>query len=225
MSGELTIVNPSADCVLNFTSFPYEPQGECIHNTRKIKEWASFPTSLCCRNALTVLSKALALKASFPGEGNIFIDENQWRNCSGDFQRQQNVSIQTCGFNELFHGSSKCSDLSLHEDMIGDSFFIQAANNCSIFGNDFNDHCRKCTDAIIAARDHFLDHLKVAGNDTEKAICGVAVIISIAATRMRDLDYVDDLFRCVPALDVYGKTLIAYCESQFQLYWFWTQSK
>lgn len=210
--------DPYTACVLDFTSFPYQPQGECIDTPRKIKEWASYPTSLCCRNALTVLGKALALQASTPGEGNIFIEENQWRNCSGPFQRQPNVSIQTCGLNHLFHGSSKCSGLSL-QNMTNDSIFVQAANNCSQFGYNFNKHCENCITAIITARDHLVDHLDVTGNSTEKAICGVAVVISIAATRMNDLSFVDDLYQCVPALDVYGKTFnIILIPSS----WFWT---
>ncbi|KAK1391045.1 putative leucine-rich repeat receptor-like protein kinase [Heracleum sosnowskyi] len=191
-------------CVLNLTLFPYQPQGECIDKPRQIMEWNSFPTTICCRNALAVLGKSLALRAILDKNAkNIFIQDEQWRNCSGPFLRQSSVSIKSCGFGNLFYGSSKCSKLSL-SDMTNYSVFRDAAFKCMHFGYSFDADCANCTTAISSARDHLVKKLNVVGNNTEKAICGVAVVTAIAAQQMsHSLRQVDDLYRCVSALDVY----------------------
>ncbi|XP_074324419.1 leucine-rich repeat receptor protein kinase HPCA1-like [Apium graveolens] len=196
-------------CVLNLTLFPYQPQGECIDKPRQIIQWKSVATTLCCRNALAVLGKSLALRAVLDKNAqNIFIQDEQWRNCSGPFLRQSSVSIKSCAFGNLFYGGSKCSKLSL-SDMTDDSVYRDAANKCMHSGYSFNADCANCTAAILSARDHLLKKLDVVGNNTEKAICGVAVVTAIAAQRMnRSLEQVDDLYRCVSALDVYDRGYI-----------------
>lgn len=44
------------------------------------------------------------------------------------------------------------------------------------------------------------------GNDTEKSICGVAVVVALAAEKHLNegAGAVDDLFGCMAALDVFG---------------------
>lgn len=192
--------------MLNLTLFPYQPQGECIDKPRQIIQWNSFPTTLCCRNALAVLGKSLALQAVLDKNAqHIFIQDEQWLNCSGPFLRQSSVSIKSCGFGNLFYGSSKCSKLSL-SDMTNDSVFRDAVYKCMNFGYSFNTECTNCTAAILSARDDFVKKLDVVGNNTEEAICGVAVVTALAAQRINgSLEHVDDLYRCLSALDMYGK--------------------
>ncbi|KAA8538942.1 hypothetical protein F0562_025634 [Nyssa sinensis] len=188
-------------CVLDFTSFPYQPTGECIGDRQKIIGWGSFPTTLCCQNALNVFSKALADQAR-KGQGNIFILEDQWKNCSGSFNRQPSVSAQSCGFDDLFNGSSKCSSLSL-SSIQQDQKYQDALNKCSGFNNSFENVCGNCTAAIVAARDHQLSVLQVNRDNTEKKICGMAVVTSIAAGNLDDPVFVNDFYGCLDALNVF----------------------
>lgn len=194
-----------AACVLNLNSFPYQPQGECLNKPRKISAWNSITTPLCCSTALGVFGKALALQVTLDKNADsVFIHKEKWENCSGPFLRQSSVSINSCGFENLYFNSSKCSALPLSY-MTNDDYFHQALQNCSQFGYSFNSDCRSCTTAISSAKDHFLDVLNVLGNYTEEATCGVAIVVSIAAQRISDPLYIDDLFRCISALDVFGK--------------------
>ncbi|XP_074324420.1 putative receptor-like protein kinase At1g11050 [Apium graveolens] len=195
----------NAACVLNLTSSPYEPQGECINNPRQIEEWKSIKTSLCCSNALTVLGKALALQVSLDKNADsVFIQQEKWVNCSGPFLRQSSVSIQSCGFGNLYFDSSVCSGSRLSlSSMKTQKSFLNASESCSQFGYSFDSDCSTCTAAISRSKVQFLNDLDVVGNDTEEAICGVAIVVAIAAQRMSNPLYVDDLFRCVSALDVY----------------------
>ncbi|KAA8534696.1 hypothetical protein F0562_032213 [Nyssa sinensis] len=172
-----------------------------------MKVWDSFSTTLCCRNALTALSQALAEQAR-DGKGNIFIDEAEWRHCSGFFQPQQSVSVQSCGFVDLFNGSTECSSVSL-TSIREEQSYKDASRKCSQFStstsSSFDDTCRDCSRAVVEARDRLLDKLNVKKNGREKAICGVAVVISIAASREFDdhnNSLVDDFYSCLPALDV-----------------------
>lgn len=196
--------------MLNLTSSPYQPQGECINKPREIDEWKSIKTSLCCRNALTVFGKALALQATLnKNADSVFIQNEEWLNCSGPFLRQSSVSIHSCGFENLYINSSKCSALSLSYMRTQDSFH-NASESCSQFGYSFDSDCRTCTAAISRSKVQFLNDLDVVGNNTEEATCGVAIVIAIAAQRISNPLYVDDLFRCVSALDVYGKITLTY---------------
>lgn len=193
-----------AACVLNLTSFPYEPTGECIGHREKIDTWGSTRSNLCCQNVLTVVSHALALQASI-GEGNIFLNQDQWLNCSGPFKRQNKVSIQSCNFNNFFYGNSKCSNLSLSIIRQTQSY-QNATNECDRFNYSFDDTCTNCTKAVIGIRDELLEELAATGNDTEKEICGIAVVIAFTARNLNDKPLIDDLYRCLHFLNVFGKT-------------------
>lgn len=193
-----------AACVLNLTSFPYEPTGECIGDRERIDTWGSTRSNLCCQNVLAVLSQALALQASI-GEGNIFLNQDQWINCSGPFKRQNKVSIHSCNFNNFFYGSSKCSNLSLSKIRQSKSY-QNATNECDRFKYSFDDTCTHCTKAVIGVRDELLGELSATGNDTEKEICGIAVVIAFTARNLNDKPLIGDLYRCLQFLNVFGKT-------------------
>ncbi|KAL3523399.1 hypothetical protein ACH5RR_016233 [Cinchona calisaya] len=189
----------NAACGLNFTSIPYEPSGECIHGiSEKTKDWDGIPQSSCCRNALNSLSQALARQAT-TGDGNIFIQEDRWSNCNNPFHRQQSVSVQSCGFDDLFYGSSQCSSLKLSDFKTNPSY-QDAFSQCTSFSPSFDDACKNCTNAIITARNHFLDQLNAGENDTEKVICEVALMVAIVAGETDNQSVIEDFYRCVPAL-------------------------
>lgn len=188
-----------AGCGLNFSSIPYEPSGECIRGIEeKTDDWDGIPTSICCRNALNTLSQALARQA-ITGDGNIFIDGERWKNCNDPFHQQPSVSVQTCGFDHLFYGSSSCSSLTLSSIRQNQSF-QDAFHQCASFNPSFDDSCKNCTNALISARDQFLDQLYVRDNDTERVICGVALIVAIAAGEIDNESQIKDFYRCLPAL-------------------------
>ncbi|XP_059665671.1 putative wall-associated receptor kinase-like 16 [Cornus florida] len=188
-------------CMLNFTSFPYQPSGECIGSQETINKWGSFPTTLCCQNALTVLSKALAQQARI-GDGHIFLDEAHWRNCSGSFTRQHSVSVQSCGFYDLFHGSSKCSSISLSKFKHNQTY-QDASNECNqLKYSSFDEACRGCANAVVKETDVLLKEFKGIGNDREKGICGLAVVVSVAAGILDDHPLLMDFYSCLSSLDV-----------------------
>ncbi|CAK9137748.1 unnamed protein product [Ilex paraguariensis] len=196
--GEPFKVLSFVSCPLKLNEYPYQPTGDCIGDKKKIKVWDSFSTTLCCRNALAVLSQALALQARV-GEGSNFIQENQWRNCNDLFPQQQSVSIQSCGFDHFFYGSSQCSSLSLSTI---NGIRGNASKQCAQFSSpSFDTACGNCVEAIKQERDDLLKNLKAKGNNTEKAICGVAVVISVAAAEHNDSFVIDDYYRnCVEAI-------------------------
>ncbi|KAI9185558.1 hypothetical protein LWI28_008374 [Acer negundo] len=155
---------------------------------------------------------ALALHARNSTDGNIFVPEGFWKNCTGSFHRQS-VSAHTCGFDNLFQSNSSCSNLSL-STISPRKEFHDALDKCSRFNSSFDDSCRSCTGAVVAARDNLLNDSKGHGDNNEKAICGMAVVVSIVATNLDDSSSVDDLFSCLNALDVYdsvAKAIIAVC--------------
>ncbi|TXG66249.1 hypothetical protein EZV62_007524 [Acer yangbiense] len=211
----------STECVLKFDRNPYQPSGDCIGpEWKKLNYWKSISSTLCCRNALTFFSQALALRARNSTDG-VFIPESLWKNCTGPFHRQKSVSAHSCGFDNLFQGNSLCSSLSL-STISPRKEFQDALDKCSRFNSSFDDSCRNCTGAVVAARDNLLNDSKVRGDDNEKAICGMAVVVSIAAANLDDSSSVDDLFNCLNALDVYdpgyvrlkdsvAKAIIAVC--------------
>ncbi|KAF8388470.1 hypothetical protein HHK36_027142 [Tetracentron sinense] len=186
-------------CGLNFKEYPFQPAGECVGIDEKISDWNSFPTTVCCRNALTALSQALALQAR--DTNAIFLGQADWNNCSGSFQRQNSSNTRSCGFDKLYSGSSKCSSFSL-SSFENDNQYREALDNCSQLNSSFDYACPKCTQAIIDARDHQLAQFRVNTNDTEKAICGVAVVISVAAAKIEDRPFVSDFYSCLHALDI-----------------------
>ncbi|CAL2269694.1 unnamed protein product [Prunus armeniaca] len=197
---------PSGSCVLNFTSYPFQPTGECIsHVGQRINMWGSYPTNLCCRNVLPVMSQALAIHAiKTQGQGSVFLAQEEWQNCNGSLHMRQNLSSQQCGFDDLNSGSSRCSRTTL-SGLRQDQRFLDALSNCSQFGNAFDNVCRKCTGAFSALREHLLRKYDVKDvNKTETAICGVAAMISIAAANMNGSFSVDiDYIRCLSMLDTF----------------------
>ena len=195
-----------AGCVLNFPSFPYQQSGECIGAQEKINSWGSFPTTLCCRDALTELSKALAQQTRFGINHTLFINQDQWVNCSSSFlDHQPSVSADSCHFNRLFNGSSKCSSISL-PSMEKKPSYQHALNECARFNDtsSYDDECTNCTLAIIKTRDILLEQFKAKTENHEKAICTVAVVTSVAAGKLDDPLSVDAFYRCLHALDVFG---------------------
>lgn len=203
----LIITTEYAACGLNFTSIPYEPSGECSYGiSEKTNDWEGILTSSCCRNALNTLSQALARQA-ITGDGNLFIDGDRWKNCNDPFHRQQSVSLETCGFDDLFYKSSQCSSLNLSNVKQNPSY-QDAFHQCASFNPSFDDACINCTTAIIAARNQLLDQLNARENDTEKVICGVALIIAIAAGEIDNQSVIEDFYWCLPGLNKLGENNI-----------------
>ncbi|CDP04247.1 unnamed protein product [Coffea canephora] len=196
---QLTVSSAYAACGLNFTSIPYEPSGECIGGiNEKTSDWDGFPSSICCRNALNTLTQALARQAT-TGDGNIFIDGERWKNCNDPFHQQQSVSVQACGFDDLFYGSSQCSSLKL-STITQNSSFQAAFHQCASFNPSFDNFCSNCTNALINATNQFLDQLYEQDNNTEKVICGVALIVAVVAGEIDNESQIKDFYRCLPAL-------------------------
>ncbi|XP_016481571.1 cysteine-rich receptor-like protein kinase 42 isoform X1 [Nicotiana tabacum] len=204
------------DCGLNFTSSPYKPSGECIAaDQENINEWDSFPTTRCCQNVLNFFSQALA-KQAITQQGNLFLKKDQWEHCSGPFKHQPSVSIENCGFRSLYQGSTKCSSLSL-TNVLQDDNFKDVRDKCTGFDSSFDDACRNCTGAIKSARDHYLDQFYARDNDTERATCVMAVVISVAATKLNDPSSIDDFFSCLPALNSLEKSNEDYIKIKYSL--------
>lgn len=94
------------------------------------------------------------------------------------------------------------------KSIVQDQNFKDVRNNCSRFNSsNYDEACRDCTSAIKSARDYFLDQLNANDNETERAICLVAVVISVATTKLNDPSLVDDFFDCLPALNIMGKEI------------------
>lgn len=201
----------NAGCGLNFSSISYFPSGDCINGiSEKITNWKGIPTSGCCQNALEVLTKALALNSLVNGGGDLFIKENQWINCNYPFKSQQNsVSIQNCGFLDLYNGSSPCSSIPF-STLKQKPSYRYVFDECASFSPWFDYGCGNCTDAIIRARDQLINDLGAKQNPTDKGICAVAVIVAVAASNLNDQSVLDDFYRCLPALNDKGKTLFMY---------------
>ncbi|XP_050384441.1 probable receptor-like protein kinase At2g42960 isoform X2 [Argentina anserina] len=192
----------AGSCVLNFTSYPYQPTGECISPVKlKIKAWDSWTTkNPCCRNLLTTLSRALAFQA-FKTQGDVFVSNAQWNNCTGPFVRQ-GVSAISCGFKNLYYGSSDCSKVNLAEIKQGNEY-QQALNLCSQFGSassSFDAVCGPCAASLLGLKTHLLEEFHDDTNKTEDPICGVAAVISVAAGNISSA-YMDDYFGCLTKLD------------------------
>ncbi|XP_022743801.1 probable serine/threonine-protein kinase PBL7 [Durio zibethinus] len=188
-----------AACMLNFTSYPYQPSGDCIGDHEKIKLWGSISSTLCCRNALIAFSEALAVQLHRTN-GDIFVQRGAWRKCDGPFLRQESVSIHSCGFDDFYYGNSQCSSLSLTE-IKSEPSYQDALKACSNIGSSFDDSCKKCTDAIRNAVENQLELLQREKNHTERAICGLAVVISVAAPTVDNHPFIADLFSCMSSLD------------------------
>lgn len=172
---------------------------ECIDVQENISEWRTLPKTLCCQDAITILSRALAqnLKQT---NGNIFIEQDQWGNCSGSFGQPG----QSCGFDNLLQGRSQCSlvDFSKFKN---DEKYKHALDSCSHFNftTPIDSACKSCSEAILDARKQLLNGYVTDKTDTEKGICGLAVLISVAAGRndSQSLD-IGGMFRCFPVLNM-----------------------
>ncbi|WJX85652.1 non-specific serine/threonine protein kinase [Trifolium repens] len=174
------------------------PYGECGNVKEDISKWGSgFPTTICCRNALTLLSDAMASHAR-NRTGQVFLSQEQWQSCNKSFQPQQGMSMSSCGFDNIYFGSSKCSSLALL-DVQGLQPYTDALNQCSHFDNSFDVSCAECTSAILNLRDDlYYKNIGKDNNDTERAICGVAALVSVADEQKDDPFLVDKFLRCLP---------------------------
>lgn len=82
------------------------------------------------------------------------------------------------------------------------------SDNCSSFTSSNFDHaCKDCTSAIKSTRDHFLNQFNAKDNETERAICLVAVVISVTTTKLNDPSLIDNFFRCLPGLNTLGEEI------------------
>ncbi|XP_061363351.1 probable receptor-like protein kinase At5g18500 [Gastrolobium bilobum] len=190
-------------CVLNFTTYPYVAFGECGGVNEDINNWGGggegFPTTICCRNALTVLSDALAMQTSNSTTGQLFTSQDQWQNCSQLFNPQQGMSLHSCGFDSFYLGSSQCSSLSLQEAQSIQQY-QDALDQCSHFDHPFDQSCADCTNAILNVRDSlYAPILENGPNNTERAICGVAAVVAVAVGNPGDPSLSDKFFRCLPS--------------------------
>jgi hypothetical protein len=128
----------------------------------------------------------------------VFLSQEQWQSCNKSFQPQQGMSMSSCGFDNIYFGSSKCSSLALL-DVQGLQPYTDALNQCSHFDNSFDVSCAECTSAILNLRDDlYYKNIGKDNNDTERAICGVAALVSVADEQKDDPFLVDKFLRCLP---------------------------
>ncbi|XP_012092717.3 probable leucine-rich repeat receptor-like protein kinase At5g49770 [Jatropha curcas] len=191
----------AAFCSLDLKKFPYQPIGECVGYQEKVQVLGSIDTTICCRNVLNVLTKALAWNIFNRGYDYTFIPQVNWTNCNGPFHKQNSVSPNLCGFDYLYSGSSPCSNFQF-SSINDDPYYENALDKCSKFNSSsFNDACSDCIHAIVDATKGLLE--SVNADKKDRAICAVATVISIAATNMGDPSTIDDFYRCLPALDAF----------------------
>ncbi|AES82726.1 putative protein kinase RLK-Pelle-URK-2 family [Medicago truncatula] len=180
------------------------PFGECGGAKEDITKWGSgsdgFPTTLCCRNALTILSDAMASQVRNT-KGQMFLSQEQWQSCNQSFHPQPGMSLSSCGFDNFYFGSSQCSNLSLLT-VQGSQKYSDALNQCSHFDLSFDESCADCTSAILNLRDNLYDTMS---NDTERAICGVAALVAVAFEQPNDPFLADKFLRCLPPPAVHNK--------------------
>ncbi|XP_058092395.1 probable serine/threonine-protein kinase PBL21 [Magnolia sinica] len=197
----MAIGAPDDACLLNYTKYPYEPPGECISRKVVVREWDSITTNSCCRNALNAFSQALALQAL--QNDYIFLHEKQWLHCQFPVPPQDSIDINACGFHHLNRDSSVCSSLSLSSfrtTYVGE--YSSVLEKCSNFDSlTFNDSCLSCTYHIEEMREYLMGQLHLKDNATERDICGVAVVIAVSANKIENETWVDNYYRCLPALD------------------------
>nr|GEX33010.1 putative leucine-rich repeat receptor-like serine/threonine-protein kinase At2g19230 [Tanacetum cinerariifolium] len=212
-------------CPLNFTSLPYQPNGDCIHPQKelKIKSWGILTTTLCCQSPLTILSKSLARLSTDTSYPSVFLAGSQWSNCNQSpiFQSQQDsVTFDDCNFDHFYRGANDCSNLK-YADIKKDEIFSDASEICGEFGqssDSFDNICRKCSDAVLKARDSLVKGLQANGNAKESETCGIAVVTALASERWNEssLGAVDDLYACLRILDVHDPGYIKLKHSIFQ---------
>ncbi|XVF30922.1 hypothetical protein REPUB_Repub16aG0100300 [Reevesia pubescens] len=190
----------ASDCALNFSSYPYLPSGNCIGESEKVILWGSISSTLCCRNALNAFSQALAARANDTQESTIFIEPDSWTKCNSSFPTQKSVSIQSCGFDNFYSGSSECSNLSL-SDIQRNPFYTQAVDICSKLSSSFENSCKNCTEAIANVVGNLLQLLQGQQSSRERTICNLAAVISVAAADATDSSFGANLFSCMSSLD------------------------
>ena len=83
--------------------------------------------------------------------------------------------------------------------------YKHALDSCSHFNftTPIDSACKKCSEAILDARKQLLNDYIKNKTDTEKGICGLALLISVAAERndSQSLD-IGGMFRCFPVLNM-----------------------
>ncbi|XP_059436091.1 proline-rich receptor-like protein kinase PERK3 [Corylus avellana] len=197
---------PPVGCALNFSSYSYQLTGEyCVGVQEKIADWDSFPKTLCCRNALTVFSQALAQHV-YSTQGTIFPSKDMWSNCNASLSPEMySAFVDSCGFNDyLFSGGlSQCATFSLAAVKSVKPYQF-AVDECSNFENAiFDDACANCTPAILDVRKGLLKlSQEKDDNNSERAICGVAAVISVAAGESGNGLLIDNFYRCLPSLSL-----------------------
>ncbi|KAG5056237.1 hypothetical protein AAZX31_03G232600 [Glycine max] len=107
------------------------------------------------------------------------------------------MSLNSCGFQSLYLGSSKCSNL-VFQDVRKLQQYQDALDKCSNFDHPFGESCADCTGAILSLRDSLYNQVTNNNNNhTEVAICAVAAIVAVAAGKPND-PAVDKVLRCLP---------------------------
>ncbi|RXH82535.1 hypothetical protein DVH24_036876 [Malus domestica] len=151
------------------------------------------------------MSKALAIHSvKTQGSASVFLPEQEWKNCSGPFQKERNVSAKNCHFDGLYYGSSACSNTTL-ASIKKEQAFQNAISNCSNLSNAFEDVCGNCSKAVLDLRDDLLEAYEVKdGNATETGICGMAAVISVLEEKMNNTFSIDnDYMFCMSLLDTF----------------------
>ncbi|PPD69850.1 hypothetical protein GOBAR_DD33262 [Gossypium barbadense] len=189
-----------ADCSLNFTSYPYLPSGNCIGENGKVILWGSISSHLCCRNALNALFQVLAVRANQIPDSIIFIGQDSWNQCNSPFPSQPLVSLHSCGFDNFYSGSSKCSNLSLSQ-IQGSPPYLEAVKLCSDLSSSFDNTCKNCTDAIEKVAESLLALVQRQKDHTERTLCSLAAVLSVAAANVTDSSFGPNLFSCMSSLD------------------------
>lgn len=191
-----------ADCIV--TSYPYLPSGNCIGENGKVILWGSISSHLCCRNALNALSQVLVVRANQTPDSIIFIGQDTWNQCNSPFPSQPSVSLHSCGFDNFYSASSKCSNLSLSQ-IQGSPPYSEAVKLCSDLSSSFDNTCKNCTDAIAKVAESLLELVKRPKDHTERTLCSLAAILSVAAANITDSSFGPNLFSCMSSLDDFGK--------------------
>lgn len=196
--------NPG-QCSLNLSSFPYVKYSECGRVQEDTSQWDDFPNTLCCRNALIVLSQALASGARDDPvrQGAVFLPETEWDTCTKLILDQQ----QSCGFRILRLGATKCSNVRL-QDVQRLQAYQDAFNKCDHFDRPISQSCSDCTNAVIAVRDSLYEQLlEKEDNPVERAVCGVAALVSVTAATPDDHSVPDKFLRCWPPPQDHGNVI------------------
>ncbi|XP_068665803.1 probable receptor-like protein kinase At5g18500 [Aristolochia californica] len=190
----------SSGCSLSYNRYPNKPIGECISDTEMIIVWDSIDTTPCCRNALNTYTQALAQRAL--SNDYLFLKSEEWKSCR--LTGPDANLTDDCSFDNLYQGSSKCTDIRLTDFTVGyPQRYKDLLDSCSQFDTpSFVDRCKGCTSSIVTYRDYFLDQLHVTSNETEAELCTISLVIAIAADQIKNASWVEDFYRCLPLLDM-----------------------